>query len=261
MVPPDVMLDVRRHLAALEAEEGLRVLFAVESGSRAWGFASTDSDYDVRLVYVRRPEWYLSINLESKPDVIGRQLPGDIDLSGWDVRKALKLFAKSNPALNEWLDSPVVYRDDGRFAGELRALLPAFFSPAAGLHHYLRMARGNFQAYLQGPTVLLKKYLYVLRPVLAAHWIERGRGPVPMPFDALLTTLDAGTALRGEIDTLLARKSSGEELDEGPRLPAVHDFVSAEMDRLEAAVADAPKPQLDVGLLDDLFRRTLGVAA
>src|SRR6186997_1931414 len=113
-------------LADIEREEWVRICLAVESGSRAWGFASTDSDYDVRFVYAHPRDWYLSIDLESRRDVIERPLTDEVDLAGWDVRKAMGLFAKSNPPLLEWLDSPIVYADDGRFAAALRGLLPAF---------------------------------------------------------------------------------------------------------------------------------------
>jgi predicted nucleotidyltransferase len=257
VVAAEVIESVRRELTAVEAAEGVRVLYAVESGSRAWGFASADSDYDVRLVYVRRPEWYLSIDLEQKRDVIERQCPGDIDLSGWDVRKALRLFARSNPPLVEWLDSPIVYRDEYHFADRLRRLLPAFHSDAAAVHHYVRMARNNHRAYLRGGTVRLKKYFYVLRPVLAARWVEQGRGPVPMLYARLLDTLDGPPGLRAEIDDLLARKIAGDELAEGPRLPAVHAFVTAEMDRLEAVAAGLSKARPDPEPLNELFRQTL----
>lgn len=260
MVAAEVIEAVRREITGIETAESVRVLYAVESGSRAWGFASAGSDYDVRLVYVRRPEWYLSIDLEEKRDVIERQCPGDIDLSGWDIRKALRLFARSNPPLVEWLDSPIVYRDEIGFASRLRGLLPAFHSAAASMHHYLRMARNNHHAYLRGETVRLKKYFYVLRPVLAARWVEQGRGPVPMLYSRLLDTLDGPPQLRAEIDDLLARKMAGDELAEGPRLPAVHAFVTAEMDRLEAVAAGLSKAPIDLGPLNELFRQTLRAA-
>src|SRR5262245_21580074 len=133
----DVGKAIEAELAALERAEDVAILLAVESGSRAWGFASTDSDYDVRFVYVRRPEWYLSIDLEDRRDVIERPIRESIDVSGWDVRKALKLFRKSNPPLLEWLQCPIVYRQRSSLAGRLRALLPEFYSPRGSFHHYL----------------------------------------------------------------------------------------------------------------------------
>jgi predicted nucleotidyltransferase len=106
-----IVEEVRRRLDQVEASEGVRILLAVESGSRAWGFPSRDSDYDVRFVYIHPPEWYLSVDAEFRRDVIERPILDEIDLSGWEIRKALLLFAKSNPPLLEWLASPLVYKD------------------------------------------------------------------------------------------------------------------------------------------------------
>jgi predicted nucleotidyltransferase len=221
------------------------------------GFASTDSDYDVRLIYIRPPTWYLSIDTDAKRDVIERQCPGDIDLSGWDIREALRLFAKSNPPLLEWLDSPVVYRDDYHFAAALRELLPRFYSPAACLHHYLSMARRCIDAYLRGGRVRHKKYFYVLRPLLAARWIEQERGPVPMPFARLLETIADRGDLLSAIDALLARKVAGVEMGEEDRVPVLHDFAEAELPRLEAIATGMPKTPPDLEPLNELFRQTL----
>ena len=138
---PQIIAD----LDTVEQDERVVVLLAVESGSRAWGFPSMDSDFDVRFVYVHNPEWYLSIDLEDSRDVIERPLRDKIDLSGWDIRKTLKLFRKSNPPLLEWLQCPIIYRERFAFAARLRALLPAFFSPQASLFHYFHMAQGNFR--------------------------------------------------------------------------------------------------------------------
>ena len=252
-VSAEVQGHIRNRLAAVEAEEGVRVLVAVESGSRAWGFASADSDYDVRFVYVRPAAWYLAIDLERRRDVIERPITDLIDLSGWDIRKALALFARSNPPLLEWLDSPVVYADWGGFAGRLRGLLPTYFSPVRTVYHYLHMARGNFREYLQGDRVRLKKYFYVLRPLLAARWVEQGRGPVPMLFSTLLDTVGVDPPLRAAVDDLLARKAAGGEMGHGPRVPAVHDFIVGELDRLESAAGGQPKGSNDPGPLSALF--------
>src|SRR5262245_14439257 len=138
-----VAASVERSLDAIEEEEDVLVLLAVESGSRAWGFPSVDSDYDVRFVYLHRPRWYLSIDLEEQRDVIERPIQDDFDLSGWDIRKALRLFRRSNPPLLEWLQCTIVYRERCSLATHLRDLLPAFYSPRASFYHYLHMARGN----------------------------------------------------------------------------------------------------------------------
>src|SRR5207249_898044 len=115
-------------------------------------------------------------------DVIERPIEDDLDLSGWDIRKSLRLFRKSNPPMLEWLQSPLIYRERSTFAARLRNMLPQAYSPTASFHHYLHMAQGNLREYLQGDTVWRKKYFYVLRPLLAMLWLENGLGPVPIEF-------------------------------------------------------------------------------
>jgi predicted nucleotidyltransferase len=246
---------IQTELKRIEHAQDLRVLLAVESGSRAWGFESSTSDWDVRFIYVRRPEWYLSI--QNRRDVVELQLDGDLDVSGWDFPKALNLFAKSNPPLLEWLRSPIVYAEASSAATRLRELSVDYFSPRACLYHYLHMAEGNYREYLCGDSVRLKKYFYVLRPVLACRWIEAHTTMPPMEFATLVEDqLPAG--LGEPVGELLSRKRAGDELAVGPRVPSISDFLDSEIMRLNAAASastqnDAP----DVELLDVLFRSTL----
>ncbi len=248
---------IQRSLECIEQAEEAVVLLAVESGSRAWGFPSADSDYDVRFVYARQPDWYLSIEIEKRPDVIERLLQGNLDLSGWDIRKALKLFGKSNPPLLEWLQCPFVYRERFSFAARLRALLPAFYSPGASFHHYLHMAQGNIREYLKGDVVWRKKYFYVLRPLLAMRWIEQGLGPVPIEFSKLVEATLPDPALRNAIGNLVAAKQAGVELDRGPRIPAISDFIEGEMARLEHTGFERASSAPPSEALNELFRATL----
>lgn len=247
---------IRDALCRIEAEEEVRVLYAVESGSRAWGFASPDSDYDVRFLYAHRPEWYLG--LRRRRDVIERPIERDLDLAGWDLPKALRLFGKSNPPLLEWLRSPAVYLETGSLAERLRDLARRTASPSSCLHHYLHMAEGNHREYLQGEQVWLKKYLYVLRAVLACRWIEAHCTPPPVEFDALAAEV-LPTPLRGEVEELLQRKRAGEELSFGQRIPAVSEFLDAETVRLSAAArargrTDAPDPDVLDALMREILR-------
>lgn len=230
----------------------------MESGSRAWGFPSADSDYDVRFIYVRHPDSYLSI--EDVRDVIERPLTDNIDLSGWDIRKALHLFRKSNPPLLEWLQSSLVYSERPSFTRQIRSLVPHFYSPNASIFHYLHMARGNFREYLRGDVVWRKKYLYVLRPLLALRWIESGRGAVPMEFGRLVDALVDDAALRAAIENLLAAKRAGGELDEGPRVPEISEFIEAELSRFEVRVTRRADLAPPVDELNVLFRATLAEA-
>lgn len=243
----DRILDALRHI---ESSQSVRVLYAVESGSRAWGFASTDSDFDVRFIYSHSPDWYLSI--QEKRDVIEEMLPGDLDVSGWELRKALRLLQKSNPPLLEWLESPIVYFEDSEFMAQMREAARTGWSPKHCMHHYLSMARGNFRTYLQGERVRAKKYLYVLRPLLACRWIERGGGLPPVLFDEMVAA-ESDLSLTTAIRDLVRRKAEGQELDDLPREPVLHEFIETELARLEQGI-EAPHRKADMNELDRLFR-------
>jgi predicted nucleotidyltransferase len=257
MVDSETIATIRHRLSELEQAENVQILYAVESGSRAWGFPSRDSDYDIRFIYAHPREWYLSVNLESKRDVIERPLQDELDFAGWDLRKALKLFAKSNPPLFEWLDSSITYLDRFRFADRVRALRAAFFSAHACAYHYLHMAEGNYRAYLRESTVWVKKYFYVLRPLFAVRWIEQGRGVVPMPFASLLETVADQRQLVDEINRLLQRKIGGEEMDEGPSIPVIQHFIESELTRLESLKLENVRSPVDFEQLNCLFRSIL----
>ena len=246
--------EVARRLDAIEAEHDVRVVLAVESGSRAWGFASQDSDVDVRFLYLHRPAWYLAI--DARRDVIEQPIVDPIDLSGWDVRKALQLLYKSNPPLLEWLASPHVYRERPA-AEQLRALVDAFHDPKASMYHYLSMARGTVRAGLERDLVRHKKYFYALRPVLACRWTERDGSAPPMEFGRLADACLPAGAVRDEVEALLVQKRAGTEADAGPRLPAIDAFIHAEIERLEAVVDGLPRSHRDVEPLNACFRAML----
>jgi uncharacterized protein len=205
--------EILRRLGEIEREENVRIFYACESGSRAWGFPSADSDYDVRFIYVHPRDWYLSIDVEEKRDVIERPINDLLDISGWDLRKALKLPRKSNPPLLEWLSSPIIYKETPGLTDKLRAAVAEFYSPISSFHHYLHMAQGNYREYLKGDIVWIKKYFYVLRPLLAIRWIETEPRPVPMEFQTLVDRCLDSTELKQTIAGLLEKKKAGQELD------------------------------------------------
>jgi len=253
----DIRAEIVEDLEAVEAEENVVVLLAVESGSRAWGFPSIDSDFDVRFVYIHQPDWYLSIDLEDRQDVIDHPIRYGIDLSGWDIRKSLRLFRKSNPPLLEWLQCRIIYRERYSFAARLRALLPAFYSPRSTFFHYLHMTQGNFREYLRGESVWRKKYFYVLRPLLALRWIEQGHGPVPIEFRRLVETTVSSPEIRIAIEDLIVAKTAGAELDYGPKIAAISDFIEAEIARLENRIEENSGLSSSTHELNELFRKTL----
>ena len=257
MIPDEIRTAITAELTRIEKTCDCEILLAVESGSRAWGFPSRDSDYDVRFVYVHRPEWYLSVDTELRLDVIEKPITDELDISGWDIRKTLRLFAKSNPPLLEWLGSPIVYDESWDFAAELRALLPEYYSPTSSVHHYLHMAQGNYRDYLKGDEVWLKKYLYALRPLLAVRWLEQGRGVAPMEFARLLDTIEDQPALSDDIRALVKRKMAGEELDRGPTIPSISRFIASELVRYEDLKPPQSPRTNEFDSLNELFRRIL----
>lgn len=246
---------IQDRLSTLERERGVKVLFACESGSRAWGFASPDSDYDVRFIYTGPAASYLTV-LPAR-DVIEEPVNAELDVSGWDLRKALGLLAKSNPPLLEWLDSPIVYRQDAAFVERFRALARLWFDPRACRHHYANMARNNHREHMRGETVKLKKYLYILRPVLACQWLEQDLGPVPMRMETMLDALVRDAALREAVERLLALKRNTPELGVGPAIPEISAFLAAEIARLEAEAVELPSPMRPMSELDAFFQTEL----
>ncbi len=206
---------------------------AIESGSRAWGFPSPDSDFDVRFIYCRSESWYYSVNVEEKRDVLEYAITDEIDLNGWDLRKALRLLVRSNPTVVEWLQSPIEYLSYGRFRKAALELLAKAFAPASGIHHYRSMAKTNYRGYLKADLVPLKKYFYVMRPLLAVHWIERHSAAPPIEFQKLLSGLEGRNDLLSDISTLLEKKRVSAEMDMAVPLPRLNQFIESELERLE----------------------------
>lgn len=248
--------EIKQELLRLEKRNDIKIIYAVESGSRAWGFASTDSDWDVRYIYVHRLEWYLQI--DDKKESLEEILPNDIDLAGWELKKALRLFRKSNPPMLEWLRSPIIYLQQFSTADKLRDLTKEYFNPKSCLHHYLHMAEGNYREYLQRDLVRVKKYFYVLRPILACDWIQRTNTMAPMEFQTLIDSQITDPEIKAEIQNLLTRKITGEELNEEPKIQILNDFLEQKINFYNNFVKSIEKTeQPETYHLNELFRQTI----
>lgn len=199
------------HLEEVERENNVKVLLAVESGSRAWGFHSAESDWDVCFVYVHQLDWYLKVN-EGR-DVIEHMYDDDVDLVGWELRKTLRLFQKSNPSLLEWLHSPIIYRADEAFLLRMRTLEPAFFNPIKTMYHYGSIYIKHDKRYLQNAAYPLKRFLYYLRGILACRWIEERQTMPPVLFSDLVKATVREESICQKIDGLLALKRQSKEND------------------------------------------------
>ena len=230
----DMRETILAELEMIEAVHRVRILHAVESGSRAWGFASYDSDYDVRFIYVRPAEDY--IRLDEPRDVIEWKNDGLLDINGWDLKKALGQFARGNATLFEWSGSPVVYRTTDTW-DQIRSAAEAYFSEKAAVNHYYGTAMKTWADHLTGETVRYKKYFYALRPLLAAQYIERYHAVPPVLFHDLLQ-LEMEPSLRKAVDTLLEKKKNTTEGEYNPHIPAVQDFIRDELPK-QKAICDA----------------------
>ncbi len=199
------------HLREIEQGYQVKILLAVESGSRAWGFESADSDWDVRFIYVHKPEWYFKV--EEQRDVIEHLYEDDVDLVGWELRKALALFRRSNPSLFEWFNSPKVYYVNNEFARRIHEVENDYFNPVKTMYHYNHIYNKDNERYLQKEDCDMKRFLYYLRGILACKWIENNKTLPPVSFKELLeATVDDGT-IKEKVGELLRIKKSGEEHD------------------------------------------------
>ncbi len=242
--------DISCLLDRIEADHGLRILHACESGSRAWGFASRDSDYDIRFLFARPEGDYLSIS--PPPDAIDLPLEGELDAGGWDVRKAAALLGKSSGALIEWLHSPIVYRETPGFLGRWRSTARAVFLPRASADHYRGMAKQMLMVKLVGDAVRAKDYLYALRAVLAARWVLDGRGIPPVPFiDLLPVAIDE---IRALVPGLLDHKAATGESERMDRITVLDEFLEMSLVEIEERIFAMPQQVVDPAPLDRLVR-------
>ena len=241
---------IREKLKEIEKRENVKIIHCIESGSRAWGFASPDSDYDVRFVYARPKEYYL--RLEKTRDVIEWQLDETLDINGWDIQKTLRLLHGSNPTVFEWNLSPIVYLTTGKWKG-VSQIINNYFNIKSGLYHYLSMAKRTYREHLKGETVKLKKYFYVLRPLLACRWILEFGTPPPMLFSILKDRYLDGE-IKAEVEKLLDIKINAPEKKTGKKIQAINDYLDGSIIEFERAaeLLHAEKPQ-GYSELNELF--------
>ncbi|MCU0797046.1 MAG: nucleotidyltransferase domain-containing protein [Akkermansiaceae bacterium] len=245
--------EIESLLRRIEARHGIRILYACESGSRAWGFASPDSDYDIRFLFVRPESAYLSV--EEGTEAITLPLEGDLDAAGWDVRKAAALLGKSNGALMEWLQSPIIYREEPGFLDAWKSTANLVYHPKPCSDHYRGLAAGMWHRNLSGDQVRAKDYLYALRAVLAAMWALDGKGVPPVPFTSLLEA--APPAIRDLVPALLAHKASTGEGERMPRIADLDVFLQTSLQHSSSQSAALPQSKSQPRLLDALLRRTV----
>lgn len=239
---PGVVAAIDARLSDVEAAHGVGVLWAIESGSRAWGFPSPDSDYDCRFLYVSRVEEYLS--LRRRRDVIETPLDKVFDVNGWDLRKALGLMVKGNATAGEWLRSPIVYRGDARLRDALLDLADDVVDPFALTSHYLHVARNQLGLLESSRTI--KKFFYVLRPAATLrHLRVHGGVTPPIELSALLVESEADDAVCRATEELIAAKARTREAGSVPVPALLRTFAENEL-----SIAEARLPGLESARMD-----------
>jgi len=247
--------EILNYLDEIERKEGIKILLAVESGSRAWGCPSPDSDYDVRILFVRPIDSYLTVT-NPKED-FDYFLEGDLlDINGWDVRKAFRLIRKSNATPFEWAQSPIVYLERDDFSKKVLALSRKYFRPYHSVNHYRGIAKNSYKVDPKARTIKLKKLFYVLRPLLAAKWILDKKMVPPMDLPTLIPEIsDQGIANR--IKELLGFKRIANEDYVHKLEPLMIDYITDLFKEVEGGKLTPPKEMLDSEALDTTFRNLI----
>ena len=241
-------------LKELETVRHCRILFAAESGSRAWGFASPDSDYDIRAIYVKPESWYWDI-AEKTRDTIEAQLPGNLDISAWELRKTLRLFSKCNPSLNEWLGSPIIYLADEDFFPSLKGLVPEFFNPIRAGHHYLSQAENAWSTINADGKITLKKLFYALRGMFCAMWSAKFKTMPPTEFDRLLIPELLPDEISLLIRQLKERKQQAGEKAVIPLPMGIRDYYPPKIEQIRRCLAGLEYRHPDDAVLTELLQR------
>ena len=245
---------IQQKISEIENAENVKILHCIESGSRAWGFASPDSDYDVRFIYVRPLDFYLK--LEQTKDVIEWQLDDTLDINGWDLQKTLRLLYKSNPTVFEWNNSPIIYKTTNEWAS-LKNTVNSFFNVQSGFFHYINMAKSNYKAYFQNADVKLKKYFYVIRPILACKWILEKETPPPVLFSELVEA-ELEADMLPIINKLIEEKAQKSEIGTGRRIDILDNYIEEQIKMLQSKVSDLSQDKAgDMENLNSIFKSIL----
>jgi len=248
--------EIKDLLRRVEIDHRLSVIYGLESGSRAWGFESQNSDYDIRFLYVRPVDWYLCV--EKRDNVLELGTSNDFDLSGWDLKKALLFLRKSHPVLLEWLRSPIVYVERSVIIQQMREIGKEFFSPRSSLHHYIGWSERTIHRYFQQPSVAAKRYLYAMRPILCCRWIQAVGGQPPLRIQDLIAAVDIPTKAKSTLEGLIERKRAGYELDLAGRIPVLDRYIHETIPQIKDFILTLPKPDyVPFEILNPLFRQTL----
>ncbi|MBR2392666.1 MAG: nucleotidyltransferase domain-containing protein [Elusimicrobiaceae bacterium] len=244
-----------KKLEELEKKHDIKIFHAVESGSHAWGFASQDSDYDVRFLYYHRPEWYFSVSKQAD-NLVQMQENNLLDFAGWELKKTLLLLIKGNMSLYEWLRSPIVYKQSKEFE-MLKALAQEFYNPKALMFSYVGLAENNYNAYADRKKAKLKKYLYILRTLAACRWIEQRQTPPPIEMDKLKEVFSQEALIWDFLNNLIEEKKKGTELGVIDSPTHINRWIEKQIVYYKQQADSMPTLQKNTQPLSDFFYQTV----
>ncbi|WP_407485584.1 nucleotidyltransferase domain-containing protein [Elizabethkingia miricola] len=239
-------------LRETEVKYNIEILLAVESGSRAWDFASPDSDYDIRFIYRHSKDWYLTP--WDKDETITFMTEDDLDGSGWDLHKTFHLLLKSNAALLSWFYSPIVYIENKSFTKLFEPLVDQCFSPIAVSFHYLSMSKKYLES-CRNDEVKLKSYFYCLRTALSGKWITEKKTVPPVLFGDLLVLADS--AIRTKIENLIALKATKGESYFHPNDWELFEFMERQISENEEKAKSLSGSKADKAQMEKVFREII----
>jgi uncharacterized protein len=250
----DIKSKIISKLSKIEKNENIKILYACESGSRAWGFSSPDSDYDIRFIYINNLEWYLSI--KKMKDTIDLPIDeNELDISGWDLKKTFTLISKSNAVIWEWLQSPIIYIEEKDFKKDLLKTANKYYSLKSSCFHYLAIARNTIQKIIVDDKIIIKKYFYILRPLLSANWIINNKTIPPMNLFELIKGLEISDNINYEIDQLLKIKESSNEKDKIKRIKIIDDFIFEHLEKYISLSDNLSTANEKLDNIDNYFRK------
>jgi len=246
------MQNIQTILTNIEQKKKIKILYACETGSRAWGFPSPDSDYDIRFVYMHERDWYL--NLSQRKDTI-EIMDGDLDITGWDLRKCLTLLKKSNAPLIERFQSPIEYYSVPGFKDDFKKMIEGYYSPIAVFYHHHSLAKKFWEELKDKDEYKLKSLFYLVRSLLSCNWILEDKQVLPMDIFGLMQYATDEQKLK--INELIALKATVREKYQHPKDTNVHEWIVAWFEKAEAGKDKLEAKKKDIADLNEFFLKML----
>ena len=246
------MENISNILKEIELKKNIKILYACETGSRAWGFPSPDSDFDIRIIYMHERDWYLS--LSHKKDTV-EHMDGDLDITGWDLKKSLILLKKSNAALIERFQSPIEYYAVPGFKDDFKRLVESYYSPTAVFFHHYSLAKKFWEDIEGKDEFKLKSFFYLVRSLLSCNWIIQDKTVLPMHIEGLMGYTEE--AVKVKLRELIQLKAGVEEKYLHSKDVMLNEWILEKIKQMETAGQNLGVNRTDMTLFNEFFLKIL----